>query len=122
MPGPRRHPRAGAGDRPADRHPADLQGPKIRVGTSRAAGSSGAGETVRFVLEGSEGDESAIPLPHPEIFAAVAAGQDLLIDDGQVRLQVVALSADTIDTEVVVGGHLQPQGRQPARRSSTSRR
>ncbi len=36
-----------------------------------------AGERVRFVLEGeAEGGKDAIPLHHPEIFAAVVPGLD----------------------------------------------
>src|SRR5262245_32001785 len=43
----------------------DLQGPKIRVGNLRNAKIVvEAGEIIRFVLSGSEGDRSAIPLPH----------------------------------------------------------
>src|SRR6185436_18686075 len=47
----------------------DLQGPKIRVGTIKGGRVSvESGESIRFVLKGAEGDKSAIPLPHPEIF------------------------------------------------------
>jgi pyruvate kinase len=56
----------------------DLQGPKIRVGTIRDGKIAVvAGEQVRFVLSGSDGDKTSIPLPHPEIFNAVAPGDDL---------------------------------------------
>ncbi|GLS42962.1 pyruvate kinase [Methylobacterium brachythecii] len=83
----------------------DLQGPKIRVGTV-AGGRLDlvAGETIRFVLDGADGDKNAIPLRHPEIFAAVVPGQDLLIDDGRVRVRVTGLEAATITAEVVTGG------------------
>ncbi|KAB1077665.1 pyruvate kinase [Methylobacterium soli] len=83
----------------------DLQGPKIRVGTV-AGGRLDVvpGEVIRFVLDGDEGDKGAIPLHHPEIFAAVAPGQELLIDDGRVRVKVVGLTQDSIDAEVVIGG------------------
>lgn len=83
----------------------DLQGPKIRVGTLAGGRIEVAsGEAIRFVLAGAEGGRDAIPLPHPEIFAAVAPGQDLLIDDGRVRVRVTGLTADSIDAEVLVGG------------------
>ncbi|ACA21027.1 pyruvate kinase [Methylobacterium sp. 4-46] len=83
----------------------DLQGPKIRIGTVRDGRLDlAAGETVRFVLEGGEGDKQAIPLRHPEIFAAAAPGQDLLIDDGRVRVRVVGLGSDTLTAEVITGG------------------
>lgn len=85
----------------------DLQGPKIRLGTLAGGRLDVAsGETLRFVLDGSEGDRDAIPLPHPEIFAAIAPGQDLLIDDGRVRVRIVGLTHDSIEAEVVIGGTL----------------
>jgi pyruvate kinase len=83
----------------------DLQGPKIRVGTFRDGKITvEAGESIRFVSSGSNGDRSAIPLPHPEIFAAAAPGHDLLIDDGRVRVRVTGLGDDFIDAKVIVGG------------------
>lgn len=83
----------------------DLQGPKIRIGTLRDGGFTlAAGDAIRFVLNGTEGGPDAIPLPHPEIFDAVAPGQDLLIDDGRVRVRVTSPGAGYIDATVVVGG------------------
>src|SRR5271166_1272125 len=83
----------------------DLQGPKIRVGTIRNGNIAvEAGETIRFVMSGADGDKTSIPLPHPEIFAAIAPGQDLLIDDGRVRVEVTDLGTDYINARVVVAG------------------
>ena len=54
----------------------DLQGPKIRVGTIKDGKIAVvADEQVRFVLSGSDGDKMSIPLPHPEVFAAINGGQ-----------------------------------------------
>jgi pyruvate kinase len=83
----------------------DLQGPKIRVGVIRDGKIVvKTGDKVRFVPQGDEGDAMSIPLHHPEIFAAVAPGHDLLIDDGRVRLRVTGVSDDAIDADVIVGG------------------
>lgn len=83
----------------------DLQGPKIRVGTIRDGKITvKAGETIRFVLKGADGDKDSIPLPHPEIFAAAAPGHHLLIDDGRVRVEITGLSDDHIDARVLFGG------------------
>jgi pyruvate kinase len=83
----------------------DLQGPKIRVGAIGDGKLTVAtGETIRFVLQGGEGDAMSIPLPHPEIFAAVAPGHDLLIDDGRVRVRVTGLGDDYIEAKAIVGG------------------
>ena len=43
-------------------------------------------------------------MPHPEIFAVQKVGQDLLVDDGKIRLRVTHITSGRIDTEVVVGG------------------
>src|ERR1700738_754555 len=83
----------------------DLQGPKIRVGTIKDGKiATTAGEQVRFVLSGSDGDSMSIPLPHPEIFDAVKPGDDLLIDDGRVRVRVTGLGPDFIDAKTIIGG------------------
>jgi pyruvate kinase len=83
----------------------DLQGPKIRVGVIKdGAFTVEAGEKIRFVLKDGTGEKNSIPLPHPEIFAAIMPGHDLLIDDGRVRVRVTGLGEDTIDAEVVTGG------------------
>lgn len=83
----------------------DLQGPKIRLGTLEGGALALLfDETVRFVIEKRAGGKQSIPLPHPEIFAAAHPGQDLLIDDGRVRLRVERLGEDEIVARVIVGG------------------
>ncbi|GGF04119.1 pyruvate kinase [Aliidongia dinghuensis] len=83
----------------------DLQGPKIRVGTIRDGKITvAAGETIRFVPSGTDGDRNAIPLPHPEIFAAIMPGDHLMIDDGRVRVAVTRLGDDFIEAKVIFGG------------------
>jgi len=83
----------------------DLQGPKIRVGTIKDGKITAvAGEHMRFVLSGSDGDKMSIPLPHPEIFDAVTPGDDLLIDDGRVRVRVTGIGPEFIDAKVITGG------------------
>jgi pyruvate kinase len=83
----------------------DLQGPKIRVGAIlNGKIETQPGERIRFVRAAAEGDAQNIPLPHPEIFAAVMPGHDLLIDDGRVRVRVRGVSDDHIDAEVITGG------------------
>lgn len=84
---------------------ADLQGPKLRLGTF-AAGRVRlmAGSRFRLDLDPAPGDESRAPLPHPEIFAAIRPGTGLLVDDGKVRLEVERCGPDHADTKVVIGG------------------
>ena len=86
---------------------ADLQGPKLRLGTfANGPVQLAADDRFRLDLADDPGDAQRAPLPHPEIFAALRPGTDLLLDDGKVRLEVVARGADYADTRVVVGGAL----------------
>jgi pyruvate kinase len=86
---------------------ADLQGPKLRVGKF-AGGKTElkVGGRFRFDLDQRLGDGKRAPLPHPEVFAAIAPGTELLLDDGKLRLKVVKCGADFADTEILVGGPL----------------
>lgn len=86
---------------------ADLQGPKLRVGAF-AQGSVMLAESQPFRLElgAAPGDVHRVGLPHPEIFAALAPGAELLLDDGKLRLVVERCGAEFADTRVVVGGKL----------------
>jgi pyruvate kinase len=86
----------------------DLQGPKLRIG-SFAAGpvELAAGATFRLDLDRDRpGDATRAPLPHPEIFAALKPGAELLLDDGRLRLAVQSFGPDHAITRVVVGGRL----------------
>ena len=86
---------------------ADMQGPKLRLGTFEEGGVTLApGAQFRLELDRQPGNEKRASLPHPEIFAALSPGTHLLIDDGKVRLEVLDCGADFAETECVVGGRL----------------
>jgi len=84
---------------------ADLQGPKLRVGTF-ADGPHDLIEGARFRLDlnPAPGDASRVCLPHPEIFAALEPGSTLLINDGKIRLSVHRCGTDFAECDVIVGG------------------
>jgi len=84
---------------------ADLQGPKLRVG-SFANGEEELveGAAFRLDLDKSEGDATRVCLPHPEIFAALEEGSNLLVNDGKIRLTVVRCGPEFADCTVTVGG------------------
>ncbi len=86
---------------------ADMQGPKLRLGTF-AAGKVRlkSGAHFRLDLDKQPGDDERAPLPHPEIFAALEPGTELLLNDGNVRLKVEACSDRFAETLVVDGGEL----------------
>ena len=86
---------------------ADLQGPKLRIGPF-AEGRIMLKAGDEFVLDRDEtpGTLQRVCLPHPELFAVIAPGQSLLLDDGKLRLQVLASDGQQIRTRVIVGGAL----------------
>lgn len=84
---------------------ADLQGPKLRVGTfANEAVELEEGQTFRFDLTDAPGDHTRVRLPHPEIFAALTPGSTLLVNDGKIRLQVNDCGPDFADCTVTTGG------------------
>jgi pyruvate kinase len=86
---------------------ADVQGPKLRVGTFRAGRVQlQTGQHFRLDLSSTPGDVRRVQLPHPEIIQAARIGTTLLLDDGKLRLRVVRQRDDHLETEVVVGGQL----------------
>ncbi len=86
---------------------ADLQGPKLRVGAFKNGKIElKSGQAFRLDMSAEGGDETRVQLPHPEIFAAIGEGADLLLDDGKVRLRVIKHGADFADTIVISGNAL----------------
>ena len=84
---------------------ADLQGPKLRVGTfANGPHELANGDKFRFDLDPTPGDARRVQLPHPEIFAALVPGSTLLINDGKIRMQVESCGTDHADCVVTVGG------------------
>jgi pyruvate kinase len=86
---------------------ADLQGPKLRLGVfAQGRVEIATGARFRLDLDPTPGNEHRAPLLHPEIFAAIRQGTELLLDDGKVRLRVEACGADFAETVTLVGGRL----------------
>jgi pyruvate kinase len=85
----------------------DLQGPKFRLGDF-AGGRVfiGDGAVFRFDRREEPGSHERVFLPHPQIFAGVAPGHALLLDDGKIRMRVIEATRDCIAAEVVNGGAL----------------
>ncbi len=84
---------------------ADLQGPKLRVGTF-AKGSEELVEGAKFRMDlaATSGDVTRVQLPHPEIFAALEPGASLLVNDGKIRVVVDDCGKDFANCTVTVGG------------------
>lgn len=86
----------------------DLQGPRIRIGTF-VEGQVELKEGDAFDLtcsDDSPGDRTRVGVTYPNLFADVKIGDDLLIDDGRLVLEVVSIEGETIMTRVALGGSL----------------
>ncbi|MEM9552511.1 MAG: pyruvate kinase [Pseudomonadota bacterium] len=84
---------------------ADLQGPKLRVGTfENGSEELVEGANFRLDLDEAEGDISRVCLPHPEIFQSLEVGARLLVNDGKIRLKVTSCGANFAECEVIAGG------------------
>ena len=99
---------------------ADLQGPKLRLGAMRRGGVV-LQKDQAFTLDEKtvEGDSLRAPLPHPEIYAALAAapaggaGQILKLNDGFVCLEVLRVHREAdgthrLETRVIAAAMNEP--------------
>jgi pyruvate kinase len=83
----------------------DIQGPKLRLGKFREDKANlKKGRKFRLDMSDELGGKRRASLPHPEIFAALKPGSEVVIDDGRVRLEVIDCGGDHVETRVVVGG------------------
>lgn len=68
---------------------ADLQGPKIRIGAfPEGSIRLGFGEEYALIGQSTSQSDNTIPVPHPEIIAALEEGDEILCDDGLISLFV----------------------------------
>jgi pyruvate kinase len=87
----------------------DLQGPKIRI--ERFANGpvqlvEGAAFTLDVSLDARGGTQSAVGVAYKTLPKDVRAGDTLLLNDGQIVLDVVEVDGPRINTRVVIGGEL----------------
>jgi pyruvate kinase len=83
----------------------DLQGPKIRLGTfatGRVTLESGAEFTI--ATQPCEGTARRASTTYEALARDVKPGDDILIDDGNVRLEVIEVKGGDVRTKVIEGG------------------
>ena len=86
---------------------ADLQGPKLRIGTfEKGSIVLRKGQSFRFDLDKTPGNEKRVNLPHPEILAVLKAGSQIFLDDGKVRALVTKRGKDFVEAEIKSGASL----------------
>lgn len=89
---------------------ADLQGPKIRVGSFRDGEIKlKFNDTVTLEASNELGEAGLIRLPHLELVNALEEGDILKLDDGKMQLTVVGRGRAQVKARVDFGGVLKNQ-------------
>jgi pyruvate kinase len=86
---------------------ADMQGPKMRIGTF-ANGPIELARGDRFALTTNEveGTEEIVSVTHDSLAADIRPGNMVALDDGMIRLRVDRVEGETVHTIVEDGGPL----------------
>ncbi len=85
----------------------DLQGSKWRLGHFTPF-TLEAGQAVDLVQAAETQQSSALPVPHADFFAGASPGDEVVLDDAKVRLQVEQVGAGRSTARVTLGGPIQP--------------
>lgn len=86
----------------------DLQGPKIRTGVMRGGSQTlKAGQEVIITTADVEGGDGVIPTNYQDLPGDVDPGDRILLDDGQLELEVLRSSGDQVYCRVKQGGLLK---------------
>ena len=86
----------------------DLQGPKIRIGLVKDGGVEIVdGQELIITTEEIEGDSTKVSTVYKEIVNDVKPGDSILIDDGNIELETISTSGDSVVTKVKHGGILK---------------
>ena len=87
----------------------DLQGPKIRINkfiTDSIILEPGEIFVLDNALDADSGNEKTVSTTYPQLTDDVGPGDVLLLDDGQIVLEVQSVSDSQVVTTVQVGGRL----------------
>jgi pyruvate kinase len=87
---------------------ADLQGPKIRLGVMEEEGISiKEGDEITITNEECKGNRNQLYVSYKELPADVRIGDAILIDDGKIKLEVIATDSKTkLLARTIHGGKL----------------
>lgn len=85
----------------------DLAGPKIRVGKVKEGGVFlKGGQEFLLTIREMIGNEEKVSVSYPSLPQEVKPGDTILLADGQIDLQVLAIEGEEIRCRVVMGGLL----------------
>ena len=85
----------------------DLKGPSVRVGQMPEPLKLKRGGRVLVAPAVSSSTFPTVPVPYPSLFEAAEPGDEILIDDGRIRLQVVDRRGDALECISQVDGSVE---------------
>ena len=87
----------------------DLQGPKIRIGDLQApVVELIAGKETVIATDGQPGTAERLSTTFANLPSDVSTGEIILLDDGKIRLKVLAINGREVRCVILVGGKLSP--------------
>lgn len=88
----------------------DLQGPKIRIGeVENGAIVIEKDSIVTFVTTPIVGTSEKLYIDYEDFAVDISSGEDILIDDGKIKLQCLTTNGkDTVTARVIYGGKITP--------------
>lgn len=87
----------------------DLQGPKIRIRSFKEGGTelrNGASFTLDPTIADGQGTDTEVGVDLESLPQSVAVGDTLLLDDGRIKLRVIAIDGTRVNCEVIQAGRL----------------
>jgi pyruvate kinase len=87
----------------------DLQGPKIRIdrfATGKVLLTEGDEFTLDVSLDPQDGTAKSVGVAYKKLPEDVKAGDVLLLNDGQISLEITSVDGPRIHTKILIGGEL----------------
>ncbi len=85
----------------------DLQGPKLRIGEIENNIHLKRGQKLLFINSKKSSKSNEIPLPEEKVFKSIKTNHPIFIDDGKIKLKVLKVSKNIIETKVILEGILK---------------
>ena len=86
----------------------DMQGPELRVGdVTESLLEEGSIVLLKKIENCLYGEKKEIPVP-AAVLSAVKAGNEVLLDDGKIKIRIEEITSYGACAKVIVGGNLKP--------------
>ena len=85
----------------------DLQGPKLRIGEIENNMTLKRGQKLLLIKNKKKSKPNEVPLLEEKVFKSVKVNHPIFIDDGKIKLKVLKVSKNIIETKVILEGVLK---------------